>query len=270
MLLAAGRGDRLKPWTDHTPKPLLEVAGKPLIIHHLEHLAAAGLTDIVINLAHLGDQIEHALGDGDRFGVHIQYSREHTALETGGGIFNALPLLGKDPFLVINADIWTDLPLRQLTTCPILLAHIVLVPNPAHNPKGDFYLHASGKMDQQRFASNSTFISEEFNPGDSNKYNQQQHASSDHDHSVNDNLYVLSNVDQQDEPKWTFSGIGIYRPELFKECQPGKFRLPSVFETAISQRQLTGEIYRGHWFDVGTIERWQTLNQFLLNSSFHR
>jgi N-acetyl-alpha-D-muramate 1-phosphate uridylyltransferase len=140
MILAAGRGERMRPLTDHTPKPLLQAGGKPLIVHHIERLAAAGLRDIVINHAHLGGQIEAALGNGSVFGVHIRYSPEGKALETGGGIFRALPLLGPDPFLVINGDVWTDVDLSGIAPAPGDLAHLVLVDNPPHHPKGDFAL----------------------------------------------------------------------------------------------------------------------------------
>jgi len=143
MILAAGRGDRLRPLTDATPKPLLEVGGQPLIAWHLDRLAAAGFREIVINLAHLGEQLAEALGDGARWGVHIHYSPEPPgALETGGGIFQALSLLGGSPFAVINGDIWCDYPLAQLRAVKCDLAHLVLVPNPDHNPGGDFALQA--------------------------------------------------------------------------------------------------------------------------------
>lgn len=142
MILAAGRGERMRPLTDRTPKPLLPVAGKPLIVWHLERLAKAGIRDIVINHAHLGDQIEALLDDGAAWGVSISYSEEPPgALETAGGIANALSLLGEEPFLVVNGDIWCDL---DFTALPALaacdLAHLVLVPNPPHHPDGDFDL----------------------------------------------------------------------------------------------------------------------------------
>lgn len=141
MILAAGRGERMRPLTDHTPKPLLEVAGKPLIVHHLEALRTAGVTDLVINTGHLGERLPAALGDGRAWGVNIAYSPEPPdALETGGGIFQALPLLGPDPFLVVNGDIWTDYPLAALKETPVNLAHLVLVDNPAQHPTGDFAL----------------------------------------------------------------------------------------------------------------------------------
>ncbi|HHJ16910.1 MAG TPA: nucleotidyltransferase family protein [Gammaproteobacteria bacterium] len=143
MILAAGRGERMRPLTDRAPKPLLEAGGKPLIQYHIEALHDAGCTELVINHAHLGEQIVARLGDGAAFGVHIEYSAEPPgALETGGGIRHALPLLGDEPFLVVNGDIWTDYPYRQLLQEPVGLAHLVLVDNPPHNPQGDFQLNA--------------------------------------------------------------------------------------------------------------------------------
>ena len=144
MILAAGRGERMRPLTDHTPKPLLEVGGKPLIVWHIERLAQAGIRDLVINHAHLGQQIEQCLGDGAPWGVRIRYSAEGEgkALETGGGILRALPLLGAGPFLVVNADIWCDVDFAAQALAQGDLAHLVLVDNPAHNPHGDFALRA--------------------------------------------------------------------------------------------------------------------------------
>lgn len=140
MILAAGRGERMRPLTDHTPKPLLKIAGKSLIEYHLEALQRAGIVDVVINHAWLGQQIEDSLGDGQRYGVNIQYSREGTALETAGGIIRALPLLGSEPFIVVNGDIYTDFDFSQLAITDMDLAHIVLVDNPEHHPGGDFVL----------------------------------------------------------------------------------------------------------------------------------
>ena len=142
MLLAAGRGERMRPLTDHTPKPLLKVGGKALIVWHVERLAQAGIRELVVNHAHLGWMIEQALGDGAGWGVRIRYSPEGEgrALETGGGILRALPLLDGGPFLVVNADIWTDVPFGGLALPPDALAHLVLVDNPPHHPKGDFHL----------------------------------------------------------------------------------------------------------------------------------
>jgi N-acetyl-alpha-D-muramate 1-phosphate uridylyltransferase len=155
MLLAAGRGERMRPLTDHMPKPLLEVGGKPLIVWHIENLVRAGIRQIVINHAHLGTQIEKALGDGSKFGAHIQYSSEGKALETAGGIANALHLLGDKPFAVINGDIFCDYDFANLRERIAALiangdaAHLLLVNNPAQHPNGDFGLQ------QQRITDNS-------------------------------------------------------------------------------------------------------------------
>ena len=144
MILAAGRGERMRPLTDTTPKPLLEAGGKALIVWQLEKLARAGFTDIVINHAHLGHRIEAALGDGARFGVCIRYSPEAEALETAGGIARALPLLGSEPFLVINSDVFTDYGFPALRELKLgdKLAHLVLVDNPPQHPRGDFVVEA--------------------------------------------------------------------------------------------------------------------------------
>ncbi len=143
MILAAGRGERLRPLTDHTPKPLLRVGAKRLIEYTLERLASAGLTRIIINHAHLGNQIVSALGDGQRYGLCIRYSAEPPgALETAGGIVNALPLIESDPFVVVNGDIYTDYPFARLPHDLAARAHVVLVDNPPHNPAGDFVLRA--------------------------------------------------------------------------------------------------------------------------------
>lgn len=207
MILAAGRGERMRPFTDHTPKPLLPVGGKPLLQWHVEALVAAGLCDIVINHAWLGVQIEAALGDGRHLGAVIRYSAEgDTALETGGGIFKALPLLGDAPFVVVNADIMTDYPFARLPANPAGLAHLVLVPNPPHHPRGDFHLS--------------------------------------HDQ-----------VTAEDEPRLTFSGIGVYHPDLFRGQQPGRFPLAPLLRQAMAANRVSGELHAGRWVDVGTPER---------------
>jgi len=212
MLLAAGRGERLRPLTDRTPKPLLEVRGEPLIGWHLRALARAGVREVVINLAWLGGQIRARVGDGARYGLAVQYSAEpEGALETGGGIFQALPLLGPGPFLVVNGDTYTDIEFARLAIAPGELAHLVLVPNPAHHPRGDFALR--------------------------------------------DGL-----VQAEGEPRLTYSGVGVYRPELFAGCQPGRFPLLPLLQQAIAARALGGELHRGAWTDVGTVERLAALN----------
>jgi MurNAc alpha-1-phosphate uridylyltransferase len=158
MILAAGRGERMRPLTDHAPKPLLPVAGQPLIAHHLQALRAAGIVDLVINTGHLGEQLPATLGDGRDWGVRIAYSPEPPeALETGGGIFQALPLLGAKPFLVVNGDVWTDYPFAGLSTAPAGLAHLVLVDNPPHHPQGDFSLDGDGGRVGEHGARRLTF-----------------------------------------------------------------------------------------------------------------
>ena len=148
MILAAGRGERMRPLTDHTPKPLLPVAGKPLIVWQIERLAQAGIRDIVINHAHLGEKIETALDDGSTWGVRIRYSAEGEgrALETGGGILKALPLLGDGPFVVVNGDVWNDIDLARLRLASGDLAHLVMVDNPPHHADGDFHLTTTGRL----------------------------------------------------------------------------------------------------------------------------
>lgn len=147
MILAAGKGERMRPLTLHTPKPLLPVAGQPLIEYHLRALAAAGFTEVVINHAWLGQQIEEHLGDGSRFGLSIRYSPEGEPLETGGGILKALPLLGEGPFLLVNGDVWTDYDLARLRAPLPGLAHLVLVDNPGHHGRGDFRLQGTQVVD---------------------------------------------------------------------------------------------------------------------------
>lgn len=147
MILAAGVGERMRPLTDHTPKPLLPVADVPLIGHHINRLARAGFTELVINVSHLAQQIIDYCGDGSRWDLSITYSVEETPLETAGGIFNALPLLGEEPFLVVNGDVWIDYPFERLLDYPLTPpanAHLVMVSNPSQHPLGDFVLDARG------------------------------------------------------------------------------------------------------------------------------
>lgn len=154
MILAAGLGTRMRPLTDKTPKPLLQVGGLPLIVWHIERLAHDGFTDIIINIAHLGYQIPEALGDGSEWGVKITYSdeQEEGALESAGGIVKALPLLGDDTFLVLNGDIWSDYDFQDHRKLPEgILAHLVLVPNPEHNPEGDFALDGNKVIDNKQY-----------------------------------------------------------------------------------------------------------------------
>ncbi|HUK00818.1 MAG TPA: nucleotidyltransferase family protein [Steroidobacteraceae bacterium] len=212
IVLAAGRGERMRPLTDSTPKPLLAVKGEPLIGHHLRALARAGVREVVINLSWLGGQIRSALGTGAAFGVRIRYSEEGAvALETGGGIFHALPLLAPGPFLVVNGDVWSDFDLASLTLESDAHARLVLVPNPPQHARGDFALHGD------RITAG---------PGE----------------------------------RFTYSGIGIFRPELFTGCIDGRFPLLPLLERALRAGKLRGQIHRGEWSDIGTPERLAALN----------
>ena len=214
MILAAGRGERMRPLTDSTPKPLLKVAGKPIIVHTIHQLVSAGFRDIVINHAHMGPQIEAALGSGEQFGAAISYSPEgEAALETAGGIINALPLLGNQVFLVVNGDIATDFPFSEIKQQPVDLAHLVAVDNPEHHPQGDFGLDKEGK--------------------------------------------VIVDCTVQ----FTFSGIGLYHPDLFSGIPPGKKKLWPLLASAISNRRVTGQKYPGFWIDIGTPERLKEVEQ---------
>ncbi len=226
MLLAAGRGVRMRPLTDHTPKPLLQAGGKPLIVWHIENLARADIRDIVINHAHLGMQIENTLGDGSRYGVHIRYSPENTVLETAGGIANALPLLGDAAFAVINSDIYCDYNFTQLPQRAAALeergdmAHLILVNNPPQHPDGDFSLQAGRIITNERLTT--------------------------------------------DDSKLTFSGIGIYQPSLFASIPRGTIApLAPLLRAQIAHNKVSGEHYTGRWMDVGTPQRLQELDNLL-------
>ncbi|MCX7892916.1 MAG: nucleotidyltransferase family protein [Burkholderiales bacterium] len=218
MILCAGRGERMRPLTDATPKPLLPVGGTPLVAWTIRRLARAGIVDLVVNHAHLGERIEAALGDGRRFGVAIRYSPEREALETAGGIANALALLGGAPFLVVNGDVWCDCDYVAFTARPLAdatLAHLALVANPPQHPAGDFAL-AGGRV-------------------------------------ANDGGERL-----------TFSGIGIYRPELFAGIAPGtKAKLAPLLRAAADAGRVTGERLACEWHDVGTPERLAALDAAL-------
>ena len=209
VVLAAGKGERLRPLTDTTPKPLIEVRGQPLIVHHLERLRDAGFTQLHINTSWLAEKLQVALGDGSRYGVRIHYSYEGPEpLETGGGLFKMLPALGREPFLVVNGDVFTDFPFETLKhkLKPDFLAHLVMVANPAHHLKGDFHLSPAGHLRPTG------------------------------------------------EPKLTYSGIGVYKAEFFKDCRAGKFPLLPLFKQAMADEALSGEHYAGLWSDVGTPE----------------
>lgn len=227
MILAAGRGERMRPLTDAVPKPLLKAGGKALIEYQLINLARAGFVDIVINHAYLGEKIEQTLGAGERYDVNIQYSPEAVVLETAGGIANALPLLAKKansmPFLVVNADIYCEfdyallIPTLRAMECQPdqRLAHLVLVDNPRHHSEGDFVL--------------------------------------------GDGLVTLTGTE-----RLTFSGIGIYQPQLFRGIEPGQaVKLAPLLRRAIAEGKVTGQHYSGQWIDVGTPERLELLDKQL-------
>lgn len=229
MILAAGYGRRLRPLTDHTPKPLLLVRGKPLIQYHLERLAAAGITDIVINHAWLGEQLENTLGDGSAFGLHVAWSREREPLETGGGIKKALPLLSTESepdqaFLLLSSDVWTDYPFELLLDLELgeKLAHLVLTANPEHNAQGDYQLDKAGRVRPK----------------------------------------------QADQEWLTYTGIAVISPLLFKDfsAQNDTFPLRDVLLPAIIAGRVSGEVYSGTWSDVGTIERLNALNVSAIES----
>lgn len=216
MILAAGRGERMRHLTEHTPKPLLRVGGKALIEYSIENLAAAGFRDIVVNVAYLGRQIVEFCGDGRQWGVKIVYSDEgDSALETAGGIAKALPLLGDQPFLVVNSDIVCDFPLANLRGEVVDLAHLVLIDNPPHHPCGDFSLDDEGLLAEQ---------------GDK---------------------------------KFTFSGIGIYRPALFADIPLEPLKLRPVLNRAMRERRVSGEKFDGLWLDIGTPERLQAIESLV-------
>lgn len=227
MIFAAGRGERMRPLTDTCPKPLLKVRGRPLIVWHILNLVRAGITDIVINHAHLGQMIENALGNGEKFGARLVYSAEGTALETAGGIAKARHLLGEEPFVAIAADIYCPhFDFEQVKTVledkdpwdnPLPadkrdVAWLYLVKNPPHNPNGDFAL----------------------------------------------NSYAIAS---EGEPRLTFSGIGVYRPEMFDGIAAGQSaKLAPLLREYARRGQVGGEVYRGNWTDVGTPERLAELN----------
>ncbi|MDT8364584.1 MAG: nucleotidyltransferase family protein [Nitrosomonas sp.] len=232
MLLAAGRGTRMRPLTDNLPKPLLHAGGKMLIEYHLEKLASAGFDDIVINHAYLGGMIESALGDGSRYGVSIHYSAEQGGLETAGGIANALPLLTDTahnrPFIVVNADIFCQIDFAGLqpmlaqmnSSSNTILAHLILVDNPAHHSEGDFWFNPqSGRLIQS-----------------------------------SDTGY----------PKLTFSGIGAYHPALFRDIAPGKSqKLAPLLRQEMICGKVSGRYFSGTWMDIGTPERLRELDTML-------
>mgnify|MGYP000482321182 CR=1 FL=1 len=239
MILAAGLGSRMRPLTDNCPKPLLLVAGKPLIVHHIEQLVALGITEIIINHAYLGQMIEQALGDGSQWGCCIQYSPEKTPLETGGGILQALPLLTanedpQQPFLLVNGDVWLEWEKLTLPNDVKGLCHLWLVPNPEHNPCGDFVLLNT----HLPFA------------------------------AVVDKSTVLNEAKAQQA--LTFSGVSLIKPALFNDIAPSHhnqaFPLAPLLRKAMASNLASGEVFSGHWVDVGTPERLKCVSEYILRT----
>ncbi|MEI7795979.1 MAG: nucleotidyltransferase family protein [Methylococcaceae bacterium] len=222
MILAAGRGERMRHLTNNTPKPLLKAGRKSLIERTIEQLVAANFTEIVINHAYLGEQIEATLGNGSQFGATIVYSPEgKNGLETAGGIIHALPLLGDKPFLVVNGDIATDFPFETLQKQPVDLAHLVLVANPEHHLSGDFQLRSDGRI------------------------------------KAHPPCPPLKGG------MLTFSGIGIYSPEFFKNAPQNSTKLAPLLRAAMLKNRVKGQFFDGFWLDIGTPERLQILENRL-------
>lgn len=227
MILAAGLGNRMRPLTDHTPKPLLCAAGKPLIEYHLENLQRAGIREVIINLAYLGEKIRANLGDGSRWGMRIAYSMEPEPLETGGAIAHALDLLGEEPFLLVNGDVWCDLEFSKLATTTLGASEqglLMLVPNPDFHPQGDFALAESGLL----------------------REDPQKHYP---------HRYTFAGISLL-KPQL----IATY-PDKRE-----KFPLVETLRYAITHQQLRGALHRGYWSDVGTPERLSALEAYLTSS----
>jgi MurNAc alpha-1-phosphate uridylyltransferase len=207
MILAAGRGERLRPLTDDCPKALIEVRGRSLLERHLDNLRSAGIEDVVINLGWQGKQIRERIGSGSEYGLNVVYSDEgDDVLETGGGIMNALHLLGNGPFLIVNADIYTDMPVSDVLLRDDALGHLVLIAKPDYRDSGDFDL-ADG------WVKNSA------------------------------------------SPSLTYSGVSVYRPEIFVGCEAGRFSIVPLLRQAADDGRLQGSFYEGPWADIGTPER---------------
>lgn len=258
MVLAAGRGERMRPLTDVTPKPLLTVRGRPLLQWHLESLAAAGFADVVINIAHLGDQIKSFAGNGERFGLRIRYSEEPAgALETAGGIATAEPWRNAkgqmldSPFLVINADVWTDWPaveafsMRESMVQGLGLTparcHLVLVANPVQHPQGDFSIQTSTARSQEASIASK--------PGPTS--------------APKAPMMTFGRVQPRSEQaSLTFSGIGVYDRRMFEAITPGtRAPLAPLLHQAVADGACMGAFYPGQWSDVGTPERLEQLNR---------
>lgn len=224
MILAAGLGQRMRPLTDHLPKPLIRAGGKPLIDYHLDNLARAGVHEVIINLAYLGEKIRAHVGDGSRFGMVVSYSPEPEPLETGGAILHALELLGDEPFLLVNGDVWCDVALEKFVQRSLgmdQLGHLLLVPNPDFHPQGDFALANNGYL----MDDNEQIYLQRFTFGGISLLNPA----------------LIANYPEKRQ----------------------KFPLVEALRWAIHQHQITAELHQGHWSDVGTPERLRDLENYL-------
>lgn len=232
LIFAAGLGERMRPLSDHTPKPLLMAGGKPLIEWHLEKLAAAGVHYVVINTSHLAEQFPQTLGDGSRWGLRIRYAYEGpTPLETGGGMLNALPLLGPEPFLAVSGDIWCDADVAGLPAEPAGLAHLLLVDNPDHHPEGDFALDAQGVL-----------------------------------HETGAPKLTFSGIGVF-RPEFLSGWRNIVQEAPRVTLHPSSFKLRQVLQPAIANGTVTGSRHAGAWTDVGTPARLAQLDARLLARS---
>ena len=241
LIFAAGLGERMRPLTEHTPKPLLRVGGKPLIVWHLEKLAAAGVHYVVINTSHLAEQFPDTLGDGARWGLRIRYAYEGpTPLETGGGMLNALPLLGSEPFIAVNGDIWCDADIAALPVEPAGLAHLLMVANPAQHPQGDFLLDTHGLL-HDTGEPKLTFSG-------IGVYRHQL---------LHDWRAVIGAAERPSPPPSppTEPGERVPGSAAPSTCTPPRFKLAELLRAAMTQGQVSGSHHRGQWTDVGTPQR---------------
>lgn len=255
LILAAGLGERMRPLTDTTPKPLLRAGGKRLVEWHLEKLAAIGVREVVLNTSWLADQFPRALGDGSRWNLRLHYAYEGTTpLETGGGMWNALSRLADEPnapFIAVNGDIWTDYAFDRLPRDPSGDAHLVLVDNPSQHPDGDFAFDPTPARETS-----------------SGPRGDQVEALAD-----------ATPLRADGSPRFTFAGIGVYRPALFDgwravigeadgtDASPPRFKLAPLLRAAMARGAVTGEHHRGRWTDVGTPQRLQQLDAELLQAA---
>lgn len=225
LIFAAGLGERMRPLTNHTPKPLLLARGKPLIVWHLEKLAALDVRYVVINTSHLAEQFPEALGDGSQWGLRIRYAYEGAVpLETGGGMLNALPLLGPEPFIVINGDVWTDADFAALPVEPAGLAHLLMVDNPSHHPQGDFALDEHGKL-----------------------------------HDAGDQRLTYSGIGVYRRELLNGWQAVVGQPDSTDDKHP-RFKLAPLLRAAMQRDEVSGSHHRGEWTDVGSPERLAALN----------